>query len=129
MENKDAKLKIDKLIIDVRVSDLDRAISFYQDILELPFLQKEKDWASFETMGAEIHLYLYGGTEEGIEFRVSDIEKEVEKLKIKGIQFEIGRNIPNFLRVVSDGIMEFPWGKAAYFKDSEGNQIALVEDQ
>ncbi len=128
-KDKSMKLKIDKLIVDVRVHDLNRAISFYQDILGLPIIQKEKDWASFRVEGAEIHLYLYGGAEYGVEFRVMGIEKEVEKLKANGIHFEIDQNLPNLLRVVSDEIMEFPWGKMAFFKDSEGNQLVLVEDQ
>gem|GEM_PF-6998470 len=25
-------------------------------------------------------------------------------------------------------ITEFPWGMVAYFKDSEGNELALVKD-
>jgi predicted enzyme related to lactoylglutathione lyase len=123
-----AQLKIVQLIIDVQVRDLERAVDFYQDILGLPIIQKEKDWASFEAAGAEIHLYTHGGTECGVEFRVSVIEREVEKLRTKGVQFEIDRQLPNFLRAVSDEVMEFPWGKMAFFRDSEGNQLVLVED-
>lgn len=116
-----------KLIIDIQVSDLVRAIDFYKNILGLALIRKESDWASFEAMGAELHLYLHGGVEYGLEFRVSKIEKEVEGLKARGVQFFVDKDQVHLLRVADD-IMEFPWGKAAYFKDSEGNQIVLVQD-
>lgn len=64
-----------------------------------------------------------------MEFRVYDIRKEVELLKAKGVNFYVRRQVPNLMRVPSDEIMEFPWGKAALFKDSEGNELSLVEDQ
>lgn len=121
-------MKLDKLIIDIQVHNLDRAVSFYRDILGLSIIRKEGDWASFEMLGAEIHLYLHGGVEYGVEFRVSDIEKEVEDLKGKGIKFEIDQSLPNLVRVVSEDIMEFPWGKMALFRDSENNQFGIVED-
>lgn len=129
MGNKTLKLKIDKLIVDMRVEDLSRAVRFYQEVLGLPLLHKEKDWASFEVVGAEIHLYLFGGAKYGVEFRVSNIEKEVEKLKTKNIKFRVDRDLPNFLEIISGDIMKFPWGKMAFFEDSEGNQLVLVEDQ
>lgn len=125
MKNKKPEFK--KFIVTVRVHDLDRAISFYKEVLGLSLVHKESDWASFEAMGAEIHLYLHGGTEYGTEFRVSDIKKEIETLKSRGVKFFTNTDQANLVRVTGD-IMEFPWGKAAYFKDSEANEIALVED-
>jgi|SRR3989344_6146180 len=121
------KPELKKLIVDVQVYDLDRAVAFYKDILGLPLIHKELDWVSFEAIGAEIHLYLHGGTEYGVEFRVSNIEKEIETLKASDIKFVVNPKQPNLIRITGD-IMEFPWGKAAYFKDSEGNDIAIVED-
>jgi catechol 2,3-dioxygenase-like lactoylglutathione lyase family enzyme len=47
-----------KPIIDIWVKDLKRALNFYHNILGLPVIQIEKDWASIEAMGVEIHLYL-----------------------------------------------------------------------
>ena len=117
-----------KLIIDVQVYDLNLAVGFYQNVLELPLIQRHSDWASFEAVGAEIHLYLHGGAEYGLEFRVSNIENVSENLKKKGVEFFVEGNQINLQKIVGE-IMEFPWGKAAYFKDSEGNRIALVEDE
>jgi predicted enzyme related to lactoylglutathione lyase len=122
-------MKLEKLVIDVQVHDLDRAINFYRDILKLSLIHKDADWASFEISGAEIHLYLHGGVEYGLEFRVSNLEEVVEDLKEKGLKFFVDKNQPNFLKLISDEIMEFPWGKTAFLKDSEGNQIALIEDK
>lgn len=122
------KIQLEKLIIDVQIHDLDRAVGFYRDILGLSLIHKDTDWASFEISGAEIHLYLHGGIEYGLEFRVSDLEKEMEFLKAKGVKFFASDNQTNLKMVIGE-IMEFPWGKSAYFKDSEGNQIALVQDK
>lgn len=120
--------KFEKLIIDIQVHNLDRAIYFYKEILNLVLINKKDDWASFELFGAEIHLYLHGGTEYGIEFRVSNINEQVDILKSKGVKFFINSSQKNLIKISGD-IMEFPWGKAAYFKDSEGNDIAIVEDK
>ena len=125
---RDMKSEFEKLIIDIQVYDLDRAISFYKEILGLSLIRRAFNWASFEAFGAEIHLYLHGGAEYGIEFRVSGIDKQVEILKTKGVEFFINSDQQNLIKISGD-IMEFPWGRAAYFKDSEGNDIAIVEDK
>lgn len=57
---------------------------------------------------------------------MANLEKEVETLRAKGVKF-FTENQANLIRTVGD-IMEFPWGKAACFKDSESNKITLVED-
>ncbi|MDP2672778.1 MAG: VOC family protein [Nanoarchaeota archaeon] len=121
-------LKFEKLIIDIQVYNLKRAIHFYKEVLGLTLIHEEDDWASFEAFGAEIHLYLHGGAEYGVEFRVSNINKQVDTLKLKGVKFFTNSNQKNLIKI-SGEIMEFPWGKAAYFKDSEGNEIAVVEDK
>ena len=121
------KPKFKKLMIDIKVGDLDRAVKFYKDILGLSLIHEEPEWASFEVFGAELHLYLHSGAKSGIEFRVADIKKEVTELKNKGVKFFIDKNQAGLVRVVKD-IMEFTWGKAAYFKDSEGNDLSLIED-
>lgn len=121
------KSQFKKLIVDIRVRDLDRGVAFYRDVLELPLIHKDSDWASFEAVGAEVHLYIHGGTEHGLEFRVSDIGKVVEELKVRGVKFHIEPDQINLLGISGD-IMQFQWGKSAHFEDSEGNHLALVED-
>lgn len=117
-----------KIIIDVKVSDLKRAVNFYTQKLGLTCRRQEKDWAAIQVGDAEIHLYLYGGVTSGLEFYVDDLDKEVAKLKNKGVKFFFDSNMQNFIGVDKNKITEFPWGRNAFFKDSEGNQLALVKD-
>ncbi len=123
------KFEPKKIVVDVQVYDLDRAIGFYRDVLELPLLHRADDWGSFEVGGAEIHLYLHGGVEYGIEFFVHDIYESVDYLKSKGLVFFVEPTQANCLGTESNEIMLFPWGKTALFKDSEGNQLALIEER
>jgi len=117
-----------KIIIDVKVSNLARAIGFYTETLELSCRRQEKDWAAIKIGDAEIHLYLNGGVTSGVEFYVDDLDNEVKKLKGKGVEFFSDSNMPNFIRADGNGKTEFPWGHTAFFKDSEGNDLALVKD-
>lgn len=36
--------------------------------------------------------------------------------------------MPNFISVDENHITEFPWSRTAFFKDSEGNNLAIVKD-
>lgn len=117
-----------KVIIDIKVKNLDRAIEFYTEKLGLTCRRKEKDWAAIIVGDAELHLYLYGGVTKGLEFYVNNLDMEVKKLKEKGIKFFSDKTMPNFLRVDENQITEFPWGRTAFFKDSEGNELAFVKD-
>lgn len=117
-----------KLIIDVKVSNLTRAIQFYTEKLGLQCRLHEKDWAAIQVRDAEIHLYLHGGVNHGLEFYVENIEKSVKEFKEKGVEFFSDKDMPNFISVDENQITTFPWGKIAFFRDSEDNQLALVKD-
>lgn len=117
-----------RLIIDIKVIDLDRAVVFYTKTLGLSCRTKEKGWAGIVVGDAEIHLYLEGGVTSNVEFYVDDIETKVKDLKEKGIKFISGHNKPESIKVDENNITEFPWGRTAFFKDSEGNELALVKD-
>lgn len=117
-----------KAIVDVKVKDLDRAVKFYTEKLGLSCRVQEKQWAAIKIGDAEIHLYLGGGITHGLEFYVDDVEKSVKTLKKKGVEFFSDKNMPEFIRADAENITEFPWGRTAFFKDSEGNQLALVKD-
>ena len=117
-----------KLIIDVKVKNLKRAVEFYTKKLGLICRRQEKDWAAIRIGDAEIHLYLYGGVTHGVEFYVDDLDEEVKKLKERGVEFFYDENMPNFISADENKITEFPWGRTAFFKDSEGNDLALVKD-
>lgn len=117
-----------KIIIDVKVKDLKRAVNFYTKTLDLYCRYQDENWAAIKVGDAEIHLYLGGGVTSGLEFYVEDLDKEVAKLKQKGVKFFSGKSMPSFIRVDENMITTFPWGRNALFKDSEGNELALVKD-
>ncbi len=56
---------------------------------------------------------------------VHDIEREVADLKARGVDFE-EYDLPGLS--FHDGIAEGGGGKAAWFKDTEGNILALIQD-
>ncbi len=117
-----------RLIVDVKVNDLDRAVRFYTDVLGFSCRVKDKEWAGITVGDAEIHLYVGGGVTEGVEFYVNDIDEEVARLARRRVVFLSGMDKPNAIRVDDNSITEFPWGRLAYFRDSEGNELALVKD-
>lgn len=118
-----------KLIVDVHVRDLKRAVEFYRDVLGLPCRIVTDEWAAIVIGDAEVHLYLRGGVTGHVEFYVEDIENEVERLTSKGVTFVSGMDKPNALSIDEHLITTFPWGKTAFFKDSEGNELAIVKDK
>ncbi|MEK6858722.1 MAG: VOC family protein [Nanoarchaeota archaeon] len=117
-----------KAIIDVKVKDLKRAIEFYTETLGLHCRHEDKEWAAIKVGDAEIHLYLHAGITVGLEFYVDDLDNEVKKLTKKGVNFFSDKKMANFISVDENQITAFPWGRNAFFKDSEGNQLALVKD-
>lgn len=116
-----------KLIVDVKVEDLKRATKFYTDVLGLTCRVEADEWAAITVGDAEIHLYKDGGVTDSVEFYVEDIGAEVARLSAKGVEFLSGMNKPSAEKF-ENGITYFPWGRLAYFKDSEGNELALVKD-
>ena len=116
------------LIVDVQVKDLDRAVKFYTEVLGLKCRIHEKDWAGITVGDAEIHLYVDGGVTSGVEFYVDDIDAEVKRVSALGVEFFAGSESPGFIKADEQNISEFPFGRLAYFHDSEGNELALVKD-
>ena len=73
-------------------------------------------------------VYVDGGVTEGVEFYVDDIGAEVKRLSALGVEFFAGTDKPSFIKADEQNISEFPFGRLAYFRDSEGNELALVKD-
>jgi len=57
-------------------------------------------------------------------WQVEDVEREVAELKARGVKFE-HYDMPGMKS--EDGIVTAGGTKAAWFKDSEGNTLALIE--
>jgi predicted enzyme related to lactoylglutathione lyase len=117
-----------KLIVDIQVEDLARAIHFYENIVGLPCRTKQDSWAAMTIGDAEIHLYLHGGSKGHVEFYVDDIDEKVKELSAKGVVFASAKSKPEAISVEGNNIITFPWGRTAFFKDSEGNELAIVKD-
>jgi catechol 2,3-dioxygenase-like lactoylglutathione lyase family enzyme len=110
-------------------ADLDRAKRFYDEKLGLTS-QALPDELRYECGDGSAFLVFAtsissrgGHTQAGIE--VADIEATVAELRSRGVIFE-EYDTPE-LRTV-DGIATQPGGdRAAWFKDTEGNMLALVQ--
>ncbi len=102
-----------------RVSNMDRAIKFYEETLGLSALFKGKDWSEFQIRGNRIALYKTNGTVPNrggavLSFLANPIESVINDLKSQGVRF------------VKE-LQVFPYGKLAEFLDSEGNILGLYE--
>jgi predicted enzyme related to lactoylglutathione lyase len=119
-----------KVTANIPAGDLARARDFYADKLGLTPAE--------EILPGEVLIYrTAGGTEFQIyrtdyagqaghtiaQFHVSDIEAEVHDLKAKGVAFET-YDMPGVQWDGEIASME-GMGRAAWFKDSEGNTMCL----
>ena len=110
--------------------DLKRAREFYADKLGLtPSQEFGEEALAYRTAGGtafNVYRTEYAGKAEHTiaQWHVTDIDSEVRDLKAKGVTFEVYADMPG---VQWDGeIAEIPgMGRAAWFKDSEGNILCL----
>ncbi|MHB8418114.1 MAG: VOC family protein [Myxococcales bacterium] len=107
--------------------DLARARRFYEGTLGFKPRREtpggiEYDFAS----GTRAYLYPspHAGTNQASQayWQVKDVDREVAELRSKGVRFE-EYDLPG----MKDGIMSHTGGKAAWFKDTEGNILALIQ--
>jgi catechol 2,3-dioxygenase-like lactoylglutathione lyase family enzyme len=110
------------------VQDMVRAQKFYED--KLGFTQAEvvpgaviyrcKDswFVLFQSTGSPTGQFTQAG------WQTDDIEAAVADLKSRGVVFE-EYDFPNFKTVNS--VVTTPANRAAWFKDSEGNLLGLVQ--
>lgn len=112
--------------------DIKRARKFYSENLGLstPDMPLPEGGAVFES-GDCTMLYLYereGGTKADhtvAGWLVEDVEKAVEELRERGVVFE-QYDMPG-LKTDERGIAESSGAKSAWFKDTEGNILAITE--
>jgi predicted enzyme related to lactoylglutathione lyase len=112
--------------------DIKRAKKFYGEKLGLrsPDMPVPEDGAAFVS-GDGTMLYMYereGGTKADHTvggWLVEDIEDAVEKLRERGVVFE-RYDLPG-LKTDERGIAESGGAKSAWFRDTEGNILALTE--
>jgi len=110
--------------------DLARARKFYEQKLGLEPKQEISGGVAYEFAGGTA-AFLYptpnGGTSKASQafWKVADVAAEVAELKKRGVKFE-EYNTPGMRTVNS--ILTAGGAKAAWFKDSEGNTMAIVQD-
>jgi catechol 2,3-dioxygenase-like lactoylglutathione lyase family enzyme len=102
------------------VSDMERAVTFYQDVLGLRLLYRTgDDWAQFEAGPVQLGLHASaqgehrpGGT---VAFRVDDLDASRLELAARGISF------------TPEGGGEGGEPRFVEFQDPDGNVLGLLE--
>ena len=111
------------------VQDMKRARKFYAEKLGLTPKSEMPQGLLYQSMDACFLLFTSSGastaqfTQAG--WTTDNLEAEVVDLKGKGVVFE-EYNLPNLKTV--NGIATTGGNRAAWFKDSEGNLLGLVQD-
>ena len=110
------------------VQDLQRAKKFYADKLGLTPKSEVPAGLTYQCKDSWLLLFPSSGVSTGqftqAGWRTDNIEAEVAALKAKGVVFE-EYNLPNFKTVNS--IATFGSNRSAWFKDSEGNLLGIVQ--
>jgi predicted enzyme related to lactoylglutathione lyase len=115
----------------IPAKDVARARKFYEDKLGLRPKQEIEDGVVYE-FGKGTACFLYptpnAGTSRASQafWQVDDIEREVAELKKRGVKFE-EYDMPDMK--VKNSIYSGHGAKAAWFKDSEGNILAVIQNE
>ncbi|HEY3210925.1 MAG TPA: VOC family protein [Actinomycetota bacterium] len=119
--------KVDYVILYVR--DLERSISYYRDVIGLPFKFSESGYAEFATDGTKFALFerarlpqLIGreGTEGEatmeVAFLVEDVDREANRLRQAGV-------------TGLSGPVDRPWGQRTFhLLDPDGHVVELAQE-
>ncbi len=113
----------------IPVSDRRRAIEFYTDKLGLRLLEETSQDVLLEAGGGTV-VTMYESVGAGQSrhtlagFMVDDIDAVATALRGKGVEFE-EYDLPEIKTV--DGIAEMEGERAAWFRDPDGNIIAVAQ--
>ena len=117
---------------NIPAGDIERAKAFYADKLGLtPSAEVVPGYLRYETAGGtafNIYQTQYAGMAGHTiaQLHVDDVEKEAADLKAKGVAFEVYDDMPGVEWRGEVAVMP-EMGKAAWFKDSEGNILCIDE--
>ena len=122
-------LKDSPIVPYIPATDIARARKFYEEKVGLVPREEVAGGVVYECAGGSwIFLYKSGGagTSKASQafWQVRDVEAEVRELKAKGVVFE-DYDMPGLKTV--NGIATAGGSKAAWFKDSEGNIMAVIQ--
>ena len=112
--------------IHLSVSDVDRAVEFYRDVLGIPFLFRVpgQPMAFFDCDGVRLYL----GAPESEDFRsrvvlyftVADVEEAYATLRQRGVEFT---DAPHVVARMEDVEL-----RMAFFRDADGNNLAVMAE-
>jgi catechol 2,3-dioxygenase-like lactoylglutathione lyase family enzyme len=112
----------------IPAADMDRARRFYEGTLGFEPAQVTPGGVMYNAKGSVLFVYpsQFAGTNKATActFDVADLRATVRELKGRGVRFE-EYDFPEMKTV--DGIASFEEGSSAWFKDTEGNIIALAQ--
>jgi len=114
----------------IPVKDVVRARQFYEGKVGLKPKKEQAGGVVYE-FGERTGCFLYptpnAGTSRASQafWQVDDIEREVAELKSRGVKFE-EYDVPEMKTV--NGIAVAGGAKSAWFKDTEGNIMALIQE-
>lgn len=100
------------------VQDMDRALKFYTEVLELEVVHRHGDeWAELDTDPLRLALHAGDGHEPGgtVVFEVEDLDEARFALELRGVVFG-----PHAGEV--EGVARF-----VSFADPDGNRLQLIE--
>jgi methylmalonyl-CoA/ethylmalonyl-CoA epimerase len=112
--------------IGMTVTDVDRSIPFYRDVLGIPFLFGFPNLAFFDCGGIRLMLSPASGEAEGkkfssiLYFRVSDIDLAHQQIAGRGAKFV---QDPHLVARMPDHDL---W--IAFLEDPDGNTLALMSE-
>jgi catechol 2,3-dioxygenase-like lactoylglutathione lyase family enzyme len=113
--------------VHVSVTDLDRAIGFYRDVLGVPFLFRVPGQPMAFFQSGDVRLYLGSpespdfATKVALYFRVDDLDAEYARLVGAGIGFLGGPQL------VHRDVAHELW--MAFLRDPDGHHVVLTEER
>ncbi len=125
-------LTTSKVEANIPAADIARARAFYADKLGMTPIRELGSALVYRTdRGTTFMVYetAYAGQAGHTiaQWHVDDIESEVQDLKAKGVRFEVYPDMPGVRWDGEIASME-GLGRAAWFKDSEGNVLCVDQE-
>ena len=116
-----------KIRATIPAKDLARAKKFYTETLGFKPIAEDPEFIRIESGGVQFGIYptrASAGTATVAEWEVADLQAEMKDLRNRGVTFE-EYDLPGLKTI--DGVAEIGGFKGAWFKDSEGNILAISE--
>jgi extradiol dioxygenase family protein len=112
----------------IPASDMERAKHFYRDTLGLKISRETKQAVHFDSGGTQLFTYPTPNAGQAphtlASWMVTDLDAEMADLRDRGVTFE-EYDVPGLKTV--NGVAELDSVRSAWFKDSEGNTLAVSQ--